>query len=115
MEIRVLKNDDEIYILELQGNLDLYSSNQIKDLVMKLIEKKFEGMIIDLGKVDAINSAGIGALIYISSTLKKLNYTLAITNISSVVQKTMEATKLTGHMPITQTLREALDLLNTVK
>lgn len=113
MEYRVLKNNDEIYVLELRGRMDLYSSNQVKDLVMKLIENKIEGLIVDLEKVDAINSAGIGALIYISSTLKKLNCALALTKISNVVEKTMTVTKLTGYMPITQTLKEAIDLIKT--
>lgn len=115
MNFRILKNDDEIYILEFHGTMDLYSSTQIKGLVMKIVENRIEGLIVDLGNVDAINSAGVGALIYISSTLKKINCALALTNISSVVQKTMTVTRLTGYMPITRTLKEAVDLINTAR
>ena len=112
MDIRVYRNEDEIYILELRGNFDLYSSTRIKDMVMKIIENKIEGLILDLKAVDAINTDGIGALINISSTLRKLNYALAITNISEVVSKTMEVTKLKGYLPITPTLRDAIDRIN---
>ena len=112
MDIRILKNDDDIFILELKGSLDLYSSKQIKEMVMKLIEKKIEGIILDLKEVDSIKSAGIGALINISSTLKKLNYALAITNVGHAVQKAMEVTRLTGYLPIFPTLKRAVEHIN---
>ena len=109
VNIRIQKNQDEIYILELHGSLDLYSSDRIKELVMRLIELKIERFILDLKNVDRINSAGIGALVNISSTLKKLNLALAITNIKGPVKKAVEITKLSGLLPISPTLREAVE------
>jgi len=115
MEIRILKNDDNIFVLELQGNFDLYSSNQVKDLVMKLIEKHIEGIILDLKEVNNIRSAGIGALINISSTLRKLNCGLALANINETVLKTMEVSKLTNYLPITANLKDAVERINMVR
>jgi len=115
MEIRVLKNDDDIFILEPHGCMDLYSSTQIKEMAMKLIERKIEGIIIDLKFVDSIKSAGIGALINISSTLKKLNYAMAITNVGAEVRKIMEITRLTGYLPIIPTLKESVDQINAAR
>jgi anti-sigma B factor antagonist len=111
MDIKILKNDDEIYIIEPQSELNLYSSNQLKEVVMKMIEQKIERFIISLKKVENVNSAGIGALIYISSTIKKLNFSLAITNINKPVEKAINAIRLSGYFPITGSLREALDLV----
>ncbi|MDR1566024.1 MAG: STAS domain-containing protein [Treponema sp.] len=111
MEIKILKNDDEIYIIEPQNELNLYSSNQLKELVMKMIELKIERFIISLKKVENVNSSGIGALIYISSTIKKLNFSLAITGINKPVEKAINAIRLSGYFPITGSLREAVDLV----
>jgi anti-sigma B factor antagonist len=111
MEIKILKNAEEIYIIKPQGDLDLYSSNQIKELVMKMIERKIERFIISLKGVNNINSAGIGALIYVYSTVKKLNYALAITDINEPVKRAMEVTKLSGYFPLAPSLREAVDLV----
>ena len=108
MNIRILKNDSEIYILELHGIIDLYGSARIKELVMKLIERKIERLILDLKDVGRINSTGVAALVYISSTLKKLNYGLVITNANRFVQKEMEVTKLSRLLPIVPTLKEAV-------
>ena len=108
MVIRVLKNDQDIYILGLYGSLDLYSSNQLKDLVMKILERRVEKLILDLKKMDSINSSGMGALINVSSTFKKLNIPMAITNMNSAVQKAMDITKLSGYLPLSPTLKAAM-------
>ena len=115
MEIKVLKNREDIFILELHGSLDLYSSTQLKDLVMKLIEGKTEGIIIDLKEVDKVKSAGMGALISISSTLKKINCALAIANTCDTVKKAMEAARLSVYLPIVPTLREAVEYISKNK
>ena len=113
MKIKILKNNEGIYIIKPQGELDLYSSNQIKELVMKMIEQKIEHFIISLQEVHNINSSGIGALIYVSSTIKKLNYALAITGINGQVKKAMEISKLSGYFPLVPSLREAVDLVRS--
>jgi anti-sigma B factor antagonist len=111
MEIRTLKNSDDIYLIELQGSLDLYYSNQLKELIMDMIKKKSEKFIIDMEKVESINSSGIGALIFISSTIKKVNAQLVIAKINDLVKKAMELSKLSGYFRIAGSLREALDLI----
>jgi anti-sigma B factor antagonist len=58
--------------------------------------------------VEYIDSSGIGALIYITSTIKKMNLKLAITNVKGSVKKVIELTKLTGFFPILPSLEEAV-------
>jgi anti-sigma B factor antagonist len=107
MELKIRKNQ-EIYIIDIQGELDLYNSYKLKELLMKMLEKKIERFIINLEEVEYIDSSGIGALIYISSTLKKLSHKLAITNIHGSVKKVIEMTKLMEFFPIVETLDEAI-------
>ena len=109
MEIRVLKDKNEIYLIELHGSLDLYSSDWLKKLIMRLIEQKIECFILDLKDINNINSAGVGALVNISSTIKKLNLVLAISNVRGLVKKAMNVTKLSGLLPITSNLKEAVE------
>ncbi|GHV26068.1 anti-sigma factor antagonist [Spirochaetia bacterium] len=107
MELRIRKSQ-EIYIIDVQGELDLYNAYKLKELLTKMLEKKIERFIINLDEVEYIDSSGIGVLIYISSTVKKSNLKLAITNVHGSVQKVLELTKLTGYFPITATLDEAM-------
>ena len=68
--------------------------------------------IINLEQVDYIDSSGIGALIYICSTIKKMNLKLSITNIHGSVKKVIELTKLMGYFPIANTVEEAISTFN---
>ena len=72
MELKIRKNG-EIYIIDVNGEMDLYNSYKLKELVMKMLEKSVKSFIINLEQVDYIDSSGIGALIYICSTIKKMN------------------------------------------
>ena len=110
MELKIRKMK-EIYIIDVSGEMDLYNSYKLKDLIMKMIEKKIGMMVINMQEVEYIDSSGIGALIYICSTLKKKNLKLYITNIHGSVKKVIELTKLMGFFPITNSLEEALQKL----
>ena len=107
MELKIRKSGEN-YIIDVNGEMDLYNSYKLKELVMKMLEKKVERFIINLENVDYIDSSGIGALIYICSTIKKMNLRLIITNIHGSVKKVIELTKLMGYFPITQTIEEAM-------
>ena len=113
MELKIRKSN-EIYIIDVNGEMDLYNSYKLKELVMKMLEKKVVNFIINLEQVDYIDSSGIGALIYICSTIKKMNLKLSISNIHGSVKKVIELTKLMGYFPISNTVEEALAAFNNV-
>lgn len=111
MELKIRKSA-EIYIVDVNGEMDLYNSYKLKELIMKMLEKKVRTFTINLEQVDYIDSSGIGALIYICSTIKKMNLKLSITNVHGSVKKVIELTKLMGYFPIASTVEEALGLLS---
>ena len=97
----------EVFLLDLSGDLDLYGSIQLKEIVMKLIENKVEHLIISLRDVKVINSSGIGALLYIYSTFMKMNLDLAITDVTDNVYEQIDITKTSKYLPITDSVKEA--------
>lgn len=107
MDLKIRKNG-EIYIIDVNGEMDLYNSYKLKELVMKMLEKNVKNFIINLEQVDYIDSSGIGALIYICSTMKKMNLKFAISNVHGSVKKVIELTKLMGYFPIANSVEEAL-------
>ncbi len=104
----------DIYIINVNGEMDLYNSYKLKDLIIKMLDKKVNKFIINLNDVEYIDSSGIGALIFICSTLKKSNLSLYISNIRGSVKKVIELTKLTGYLPLVGTVQEALELMKNV-
>ncbi|MDR1099970.1 MAG: STAS domain-containing protein [Treponema sp.] len=111
MDIKIRTNQ-HIYIIDVEGSMDLYYSNQLKELVMKMIEKKVERFIINVNNVKSIDSSGIGALIFISSTMKKMKLGLAITNVQGPVRQVMEKIKLAAYFPLYENINEAIKELS---
>ena len=107
MELKIRKHS-ETYIIDVNGEMDLYKSYKLKELVMKMLEKKIERFIVNLENVDYIDSSGIGALIYVCSTIKKMNLKFVIANIHGSVKKVIELTKLMGYFPIANSIEEAI-------
>ena len=105
MELKMRKNKD-VYIVDVSGEMDLYNSYKLKELIAKMLERQIKYIVLNLEEVEYI-----GALIYICSTLKKKNLKLYITNIHGSVKKVIELTKLMGFFPITNSLEEALQKL----
>ncbi|MDR0403120.1 MAG: anti-sigma factor antagonist [Treponema sp.] len=112
MELKIRKSND-IYIVDISGEMDLYNSYKLKELLLKMIEKKIENFIINLNDVEYIDSSGIGALIYITSTIRKMALRMAITNVRGSVKKVIELTKLTNFFPIAASLEEAVRNVGT--
>jgi len=110
VELKIRKSSN-IYIIDIQGEMDLYNSYKLKDLVMKMLEKKVTKFVINLDKVEYIDSSGIGALIFICSTIKKMNLELLITNVQGSVKKVIELTKLMGYFPMAATVNDAIKAL----
>ncbi len=107
LELKVRKSAD-IYIIDVNGEMDLYNSYKLKELVMKMLEKKIQKFVINMENVEYIDSSGIGALIYICSTIKKLGLKLFIANVRGSVKKVIELTKLMGYFPIAGSVVEAV-------
>ena len=107
MEIK-LKRYSSTYIIEVIGDMDLYNTQELKDVVAKMIQKNIRNFVVDLAKVDYIDSSGIGVLIHIYSSIKKSGRLLKISNIHGLVEKVIKLTKLFQYFPIVGSVKEAL-------
>jgi anti-sigma B factor antagonist len=111
MEINQRETND-IVILDITGEIDLYNAPEIKDIINKLVEEQKYNVIINLEKVTYIDSSGIGALISSLSNLKKYQGGLKIINVFASVRKVFELTKLTSFFEIFDSEDEALASFN---
>ena len=107
MEIK-LKKYSSTYIIEVIGDMDLYSAFELKNIVTKMVAKDIKYFVVDLEKVDYIDSSGIGVLIHIYSTIKKSSRILKISNVHGSVEKVIKLTKLSQYFPIVGSVKEAL-------
>jgi len=114
MEIK-LKKYSTTYILEVIGDMDLYSAFELKNIVAKMLSKDIKNFVVDLEQVEYIDSSGIGVLIHIYSNIKKSNRILKISNVHGSVEKVIKLTKLSQYFPIVGSVKEALLQIEQIK
>ncbi len=107
MEIKI-RRSSTIYIIDINGDMDMYNAYKVKDIVNKMIERDIHNFVINLDNVNYIDSSGIGALIYVHSELKKRDMKLRIANVKGTVKKVIELTKLMGYFKIADSVENAI-------
>lgn len=106
-----LKNN--ILVIQLTGEVDLYHAPKIKDVVLEKIKEGHDNIIIDLEKVTYIDSTGIGSLIFSRTTINKNGGNLILINIKDSVKKIFELTKLNSFFKICEDVDHALSSITT--
>ena len=107
--MRITKRDaNNVSILDIEGEVDLYNSKEFKDTIKELIGQDKKRIIINLEKVGYIDSSGIGSMISSLSMLKKIGGELKIINVFSSVKKVFELTKLDVFFQIYDNEEEAI-------
>lgn len=113
MNIDVREIDDDIAILDVDGDIDLYSASDLRDSVFEQIDIGKTKVIINLENVTYIDSSGIGTLITSLSKIKKINGKMCIINVYDSVKKVFELTKLTTFFKIYANENEALEIFSS--
>ncbi|MEE9443128.1 MAG: STAS domain-containing protein [candidate division Zixibacteria bacterium] len=84
-------------------------STALHDLLHDLIEQKKTNVIINLGKVDWMNSTGLGLLISGLTTLRKSDGELRLANVTEKIQSLLTITKLVTVFKSFDSVDEAID------
>ncbi len=71
--------------MALKGDLDYFSSKELREVISACIQGKTKKIILDLKDVPFIDSAGMGLLITASKELSKINGTIGLLNPSKEV------------------------------
>ena len=110
MDIK-LEMDNEVIILKLFGSLVASSAVGLKDQAAKLIEKKYRYILLDLGKVDFIDSSGLGACIALNRELVAIHGVLACTGLNENVRNVFRMTRADQKILVFDSRHEAVNAL----
>jgi len=72
-------------IIAPKGDLDYFSSKELREVIFSHIQDKTKNIVIDLKDVPFIDSAGMGLLITASKELTKINGSIGLLNPSKEV------------------------------
>ncbi|MDC7125527.1 MAG: STAS domain-containing protein [Spirochaetales bacterium] len=115
MEIK-LKRFHGIYIIFIEGELDLYNAPKLETAFTTLVDKGVDSLILDLGRISYIDSSGIGLLLKLNSKAKKEQLGFVLSGVGGEVLHVLQLTNLIDFFPRAKTYREGLEsLLNHKK
>lgn len=95
-------------IVRIEGELNLYTTPALRDILEKIINEGISKILLDLEKLLYVDSSGLGALLGFQSQLNKKAGFLRLCAVSENVDKVLEMTKLKQIMKISDTLEEAI-------
>jgi anti-sigma B factor antagonist len=103
------KEADGITILELQGSvMGGPDANALNEELHKLIAKKKKRIVLDLSKIQSMNSSGLGMLIGALTAVKNSGGELKIAAASNKIESLLVITKLTTVFEIFPTVQKAV-------
>ncbi len=94
-------------VLDVKGEVDLYTSPQLKDKVTEMIEQGQSKLVIDLTDVGFMDSSGLGVLVTALKRARERDGQLALVAPEGSVHKVLTITGLDRVFPIHQSVTEA--------
>ncbi len=100
--------ENEYLLVKIIGEVDVYTSIDLKKELNKLVEAEKNKLIIDLIKVNYMDSSGLGVLVALLKEIKKNGGELKLVNLPVSVKKIFDLTRLTKFFDIYESLDEAI-------
>ena len=96
-----------IIVFTFKGQLDAFSEKQFKTFITNNLKENPLAFVIDLSKIDFLDSSGLGALVQTSKECKKLKLGFSVVGNSRVAQ-TIKLVRLGDFLNLKATLEDAL-------
>ena len=110
MEIKTEMVND-IVVLNPVGNLVASSVELLKSQVEKLIEKKFNFLLLDMSRIDFMDSSGLSSIIAANKLITADSGALACAALQEGVRKVFRVTRADQRIAVAETRSEGLLLI----
>ncbi|MDD5680723.1 MAG: STAS domain-containing protein [Candidatus Omnitrophica bacterium] len=107
MQIR-FEDKNGVRICIVEGDIDINTSPQVKKSFDKVLKDKSGKVLINLQKVEYVDSSGLATIVEILKNLKVYGGKLRLSNLSNKVRSLFEITKLEKLFDIADSQDEAL-------
>lgn len=85
---------ENLWVIEPEGDMDIYTSADFKDKIIKVFEEKKADLLVDGQGLDYIDSTGLGALIGILKRVKESDHKIYLSNMKPNIRKLFNITEL---------------------
>jgi anti-sigma B factor antagonist len=105
--------DSDTHVIELGGEVDLYTAPEFKERMVELIESGKKQIVVDLSQATFIDSTTLGVLVGGVKRLRPAGGSLALVCTDQNITKIFEITGLDRVFPIHDSRDEALSAVKS--
>lgn len=99
-------------IITLQGEIDLQTSPQARELILKTLKNK-QHVLVEMAAVEYIDSSGIASLVEGFQDAKGRELYFGLVNISTATRQVLALARLDKIFPIFNSVNDGLAILKT--
>ncbi len=103
-----LRHVNDIPVLDVVGEIDIYTTPQFKEAVGKVIDEGKRGIIINMAEVSYMDSSGFGTLLSATKRLRPLSGSLHLVGSNEAISRMLQITRLNTIFGVHRTEEEAL-------
>ena len=87
-------DENKIWEVSLNGEIDIYNSNKVKEYLSNLLEENKYNIEIDCSNLNYIDSTGLSSLISTLKKVKTFNGNISLLNLNSNISRIFTITNL---------------------
>ena len=106
--VELLRPSEDVAVVELEGEVDIYSSPQFKEALSRGIDEGAKRVVVDLAKVTFIDSTALGVVVGGVKGMRARGGTLDIVCRDENIRRIFEITGLDRILGMYQSREEAL-------
>ncbi len=103
-----LRHQGDIPVLDVTGEIDIYTTPQFKEAVSAAIDENKPAIIINMAQVTYMDSSGFGTLLSATKRLRPLDGALYLSGCNEAIQRMLQITRLNTIFGVYGTEEEAL-------
>jgi anti-sigma B factor antagonist len=103
------KNEGNVAIVEIEGEVDLYSSPNLRNILLDLTKAKNSAILVNLLNVKYMDSSGVATLVEALQQVGKYGGKLKIANLRNSVKDVFELSRLDKVFDIYESVEEAAE------
>ena len=110
MDLNIIEEQREnnVTILKLEGELDVYTSPNLKEKIVTLIKTERPFVVLDLKGLSYMDSTGLGVMAAGLKRFRENGGNIVLVSPQKIIQKILELTNMDVSLKIYQSYQEAI-------
>jgi len=106
--VREIRREEGCIVVDVTGDIDINHSGAFQEELTKVIAEKPRHIVVNLGGVEYMDSAGVASLVKLRTQTKEIGASLALAEVGGKVRSVLEITRLDGVFKMFDSESEAI-------